>query len=93
MKKTVKVNIGGFSYNIDEDAYNTLKIYLDDISARLGGGNEAKETIKDIEDRISELFSERISANEVISIQIVEDVVSQLGIPIVTGKQIGRAHV
>ena len=81
MKKTVKVNIGGFSYNIDEDAYNTLKIYLDDISARLGGGNEAKETIKDIEDRISELFSERISANEVISIQIVEDVVSQLGNP------------
>lgn len=81
MKKTVKVNIGGFSYNIDEDAYNTLKIYLDDITARLGSGNDAKETIKDIEDRISELFAEKVGANEVVSIQIVENVINQLGNP------------
>lgn len=81
MKKTVKVNIGGFSYNIDEDAYNALRVYLDDIKVRLGNGNEAAETIKDIEERISELISTKISTDGVVSLLLVEEIIAQIGKP------------
>lgn len=81
MKKTVKVNIGGFSYNIDEDAYNALRVYLDDIKVRLGNGNEAAETIKDIEERISELISAKIPEEGVVSLQLVEEIIAQIGKP------------
>ncbi len=81
MKKTVKVNIGGFSYNIDEDAYNALRVYLDDIKVRLGNGNEAAETIKDIEERISELISTKITEDGVVNLQLVEEIIAQIGKP------------
>lgn len=81
MKKTVKVNIGGFSYNIDEDAYNALRVYLDDIKVRLGNGNEAAETIKDIEERISELISTRNPEDGVVSLPLVEEIIAQIGKP------------
>ena len=31
MKKTVRVNIGGFVFNLDDDAYYKLEKYLKDI--------------------------------------------------------------
>ena len=80
MKKTVKVNIGGFSYNIDEDAYNALRVYLDDIKVRLGNGNEAAETIKDIEERISELISTKITEDGVVNLQLVEEIIAQISV-------------
>ena len=84
MKKTVKANIGGFSYNKDEDAYSILSNYLNELRIRLGNGADAAETIKDIEERISELLSSKLAEQEVVTIEMVNDVITQ---------QIGRAHV
>lgn len=81
MKKTVKANIGGFSYNIDEDAYNILNNYLNELKIRLGNESEANETLNDIEERISELFATKLGQQEVVSIQMVEEVINQLGNP------------
>lgn len=81
MKKTVKVNIGGFSYNIDEDAYNILNSYIEELKIKLGGGNEAAEILSDIEERISELIATKLGKQESVSKQAVEEVISQLGRP------------
>lgn len=81
MKKTVKANIGGFSYNIDEDAFNILSSYLNELRIRLGNGTDAAETLKDIEERISELLSSKLAQSEVVSIEMVNDVIAQLGNP------------
>ncbi|MGE0077753.1 MAG: PspC domain-containing protein [Bacteroidales bacterium] len=81
MKKTIKVNIGGFSYNLDEDAYNALNNYLDELKTRLGNGTEARETLSDIEERISELFASKLEKQEVVTLAMVEEVINQLGKP------------
>jgi phage shock protein PspC (stress-responsive transcriptional regulator) len=82
MKKTVRVNISGFIFNIDEDAYNQLRHYLDDINHRFQNTEEGKEVISDVESRIAELFQERTKdGREVINSEDVNYVISILGRP------------
>lgn len=82
MKKTFRINIGGYIFNIDEDAYEMLSDYLNRISQYFGQNNEGKEIIADIEQRISELFQEKINENkEVITIDDVDNVVTTMGKP------------
>jgi phage shock protein PspC (stress-responsive transcriptional regulator) len=82
MKKTVKINIAGIAFQIDEDAYERLKKYLDAIGKRFGHSNEGKEILTDVETRIAELFLARTSnQKEVISISDVEEVIGIMGKP------------
>lgn len=79
MKKTVSVNIGFCSFVVDEDAYQLLKSYLDDISLRLNK-EEVDEVVLDIESRIAEIFRENISyANQVVTIQLVRRTMAIIG--------------
>ncbi len=61
MKKTFPVNINGKVFYIDEDAYELLLNYLDQLRSAFSDA-EGDEIVSDIESRISELFDERISA-------------------------------
>lgn len=61
MKKTLQVNIGGRPFIIDEDAYLTLRQYLDEVGIRLDG-SESSEVMEDIETRIADLFQETLSS-------------------------------
>lgn len=79
MKKTVNVNIGSVGYTIDEDAYQLLKRYLQDIRSRLSD-IEASEVIDDVESRISDIFNENISFNnQVIGIELVRRAMNVIG--------------
>lgn len=83
MNKTININIGGLFFHIDEIAFNKLKTYLDAISNSLNDEPQGKEEIiKDIEQRISELLSEKI-ANErqVINEKDIDDVIAVMGQP------------
>lgn len=81
MKKVVNVGIGGKSFTIDEDAYELLSDYLSSFRSRIKG-IQTKEIMDDIEERIAELFSERINTyKDVVSIELVNNVVNQLGMP------------
>ena len=51
MKTTVNVNIGSQAFVLDEDAYETLRDYLDDIRARLR--EDQAEVMADIEMRLA----------------------------------------
>lgn len=81
MNKTIKINLTGFAYNLDEDAYNLLDEYINELKVRLGSDAEAEETLKDIEERISELLATKRGTQEVVSLKMVEEVISQLGKP------------
>lgn len=81
MKKTVKINLGGFAYNIDEDAYARLDAYMEELKAKLGASPDATETLGDIEERASELLSSRLNGGEVVTLGMVEEVIAQLGNP------------
>ncbi|MCK5465634.1 MAG: PspC domain-containing protein, partial [Bacteroidales bacterium] len=82
MKTTVKINLSGQIFNLDDDAYQALKDYLDSISKRFRNMEEGAEIISDIESRIAELFQSKISdKKEVITIEDVNDVIAIMGQP------------
>lgn len=82
MKKTFTVNLGGTVYHIDEDAYRLLDSYLTNLKIHFRNEKGADEIVKDIECRISELFSEKInSGSQVITIDDVEGVINRMGKP------------
>jgi phage shock protein PspC (stress-responsive transcriptional regulator) len=82
MKKTLSVNLGGSVYNIDEDAYSELMDYLQDLKKHLGSDASSEEVLNDIEQRISELFSEWMQGHrEVVTSADVQKVIGILGRP------------
>jgi len=81
MKKTIKVSLGGFAYNLDDDAFLLLDSYINDLKSRLRNEKDGSEIVKDIEERIAELFSEKKGNADSISIEIVKEVIETLGKP------------
>jgi hypothetical protein len=56
MKVTVNINIGGYAFHIDEDAYHNLKAYLRSLELHFAGEESASEILADIEARMAELL-------------------------------------
>ena len=82
MKKTVNVNLAGTFFHIDEDAFGKLSRYLDAIKRSLSDPQGSDEIIRDIEARIAELFSEKIStSSQVISTKELDEVITVMGQP------------
>ena len=82
MKKTLSVNLGGSVYHIDEDAYQELMDYLQEVKSHLGNDASSAEVLIDIEQRISELFGQWMQGRrEVITAGDVQKVISILGRP------------
>lgn len=81
MKKTFPVNINGIVFYIDEDAYNLLNTYLDQLRNTFTG-NDGAETVDDIESRIAEIFSEKSTdGTHIIMLNDVNDVIERMGRP------------
>lgn len=82
MKKTLTVNLEGTVFHIDEDAFYLLDRYLTNLKVHFSKENGAEEIVKDIEQRISELFSEKHNIGmKVVTITDVEDVIARMGNP------------
>lgn len=81
MKKTFPVNINGSIFYIDEDAYQLLNTYLEQLRSAFPG-DEGKEIVTDIEARIAEIFSETIAGGAgVIVIEDINNIIEQMGRP------------
>jgi len=80
MKETLNANIGSEAFTIDEDAYDALQNYFDDIRSRLPESDA--ETMNDIEARMAEIFRERItSPMQVVTLEIVRAATARMGAP------------
>ncbi len=81
MNKTIIININSIVFHIEEDAYETLRSYMIEIKRHFGNSADSKEILEDIENRIAEMFSERIKTGrkEVINIGDVNEVIGQMG--------------
>jgi phage shock protein PspC (stress-responsive transcriptional regulator) len=80
MKITVSINLGGYAFHIDEDAYAELKRYLKNLELHFAGEESSSEILSDIETRMAELFRARITGyKQVITMTDVEDIKSILG--------------
>ena len=82
MKITVSINLGGYSFNIDEDAYTELKNYLKNLELHFTEEESSSEILSDIETRMAELFRTKITHfKQVINIEDVRQALSVLGTP------------
>jgi phage shock protein PspC (stress-responsive transcriptional regulator) len=82
MKVTVNINLGGYAFNIDEDAYERLRQYMKSLEKEFSVESSAAEIMSDIECRIAELFKQRLSNyKQVINMKDVEEVMAILGSP------------
>lgn len=82
MKKTIRINISGSIFTIDEDAYLRLQKYLEDISTRFSSTEEGEKIVEDVESRIAELFKERVTnEKQVITLSNIEEIIIILGEP------------
>lgn len=80
MKKTIDINLGGSPIIIDEDAFELLQGYLNDISSRLTGSDI--EIMSDIEFRIAEIFNNNLSLrSQVVDTDMVQKAISVMGRP------------
>lgn len=82
MNKTVNINLGGLFFHIDEDAFQKLNRYFDAIKRSLSNSSGQDEIMKDIEMRISEIFSEsKETDKQVISLKDVDAMIAVMGQP------------
>lgn len=82
MKVTVNINLGGYAFNIDEDAYERLRQYMKSLEKEFSVESSAAEIMSDIEGRIAELFKSRLNNyKQVINMKDVEEVMAILGSP------------
>lgn len=79
MNKTISINIGGFNFNIDEDAYEKLRFYLDSIRKNYKVPEE-EEIMSDIEAGIAEKFTAMVSGQkQSISVAQVDEIIKIMG--------------
>lgn len=81
MKKTIDVNVGGYAFSIEEDAYDALNGYIDSIRDVSAGDVGGEDVVSDIEGRIGELLNEKKGGCEVVSLDMVSAVMEQIGRP------------
>ncbi|MEJ2882793.1 PspC domain-containing protein [Pedobacter sp. GR22-6] len=81
MKKTLNINIGNTIVHIEEDAYEMLTIYLNEVKQHFARSADDFEIVKDIENRIAEMFAEKLAAaqKQAISMEDVQGVMQQMG--------------
>ncbi len=82
MKKTFTINISGILFHIEEDAYEKLQGYLLKLKGHFGNNAEGREIVADIENRISELFTEKAKEEaKVVTAGWVDEVIGTMGTP------------
>jgi len=82
MNKTVNINLGGLFFHIDEDAFQKLNRYFDAIKRSLSNSSGQEEIMKDIEMRISEIFSQNKETDKhVINLKDVDSMIAVMGQP------------
>ncbi|HHB51718.1 MAG TPA: PspC domain-containing protein [Saprospiraceae bacterium] len=81
MKKIVNINLGGYPYTIDVDAYDKMEKYFSSLENYFKGYDNPHEIIFDIEVRMAELFKENIGTNSIISMNDLDKAIAILGTP------------
>ena len=81
MKKTINAAIGGCSFIIDEDAYDTLDNYLECSHRVIGDSSASSEVMEELEARIADLLKCRLGGRQVVDLAMVKSVIGELGYP------------
>ncbi len=87
MEKNIRVNIGGFVFNLSQTAFSHLEAYFNQIKQAFDE-EEAEEISKDIEYRIAELLREKgMSGDTVVDENDILLILNQIGTPVETEEE------
>jgi phage shock protein PspC (stress-responsive transcriptional regulator) len=81
MNKVFNINLGGYTFTIDEDAYYHLKQYLEAIDSHFKNSEGFEDITTDIEIRLSELFQEKLKGRQIVNIKDVSEAINIMGTP------------
>lgn len=82
MKKIININLSSRLIPIEDSAYDLLKSYLEDLKFHFGREEGGEEIISDIEDRIAEVFQDKLKKGaHCITDEDVNTMVSIMGRP------------
>lgn len=81
MNKIFNINLGGYPFTIDEDAYKHLSHYLETIHNHFRSSEGYEEITSDIENRMAELFLEQIGERPIVTLKNVEAAIAIMGTP------------
>ena len=80
MKKTIAIHIGGYVFNIDEDAYEILNKWLDSLSTQFVNDPDGKEILEDIELGAAEHLNRLINSETgAVTMDEVHEVIRIMG--------------
>jgi len=82
MKETRTINLNGIIFHIDNDAYQALHNYLNDIELRMPT-DERDDVMSDVEARVCELLQSALFAKnvQVVDIAMIDAIKAQIGAP------------
>lgn len=81
MNKIHAVNLGGYPFNIDDDAFEYLNRYLGTIHNHFKESEGYEEITTDIEYRLAELFQEILGDRMIVTIRDIEESIQIMGRP------------
>lgn len=82
MNKIISITIGGQVFQIVENAYEKLHQYIGKLNAHFSNDESGQEIIEDIESRMAELLTQKLSSKrQHIVLSDVEQVIETLGTP------------
>ena len=81
MTNVQKVSIGGYAFTLEEEAYEIVKQYLDELNTYYSQREGGAEVMEGIEERMAELLYEKCADDGVASVAEVREIMDILGNP------------
>lgn len=81
MNKIFNINLGGYPFTIDHDAYEHLSDYLKTIHKHFQNSEGYEEITSDIETRMAEIFHESLDGRSIVTMKDVKDAIAIMGTP------------
>lgn len=81
MNKVFTINLGGYAFTIDEDAYAYLNDYMGAIHAHFRKSEGYEDITSDIESRMAELIHHSLGARTIVGLKEIKSAVSIMGTP------------
>lgn len=81
MNEIRNVNLGGYPFTIDNDAYHEINRYLSAIERHFSDSDGCDEILDDIEARMAELFTEFLQGKSIVTLKEFNAVVKVMGRP------------
>jgi phage shock protein PspC (stress-responsive transcriptional regulator) len=81
MNKTLNINLGGYPFIINDDAYDLLSRYLGSIHRHFKSSSSYADITGDIENRLAEIFQQNMGNRSIVELKDVQSAIEVMGNP------------